>query len=118
MGKRITNHFELKDACRSASLGYIGSFMLEVIKRRDEWENPNTKQSFIESMFDEYSGWDKDVFGTRTRVNVMIRIIESRKVEDALRLVIDADDRKLDCPQAKINAKIILNMIEKGDLKY
>ena len=91
MSKPIQNHFELKDICRNAGLWYLGSFMLEFIKLKELWSNPDTKSNFIQYMFNEYSGIDDDISGTTTRANAMIRIIESRKVEDALRLVLDAN---------------------------
>lgn len=118
MGKPIKNHFELKDACRSAGLSYVGSFMLEFIMRRKEWENPNTKNAFIKSMYEEYDAWDSDISGTRTRANVIIRIIESRKVEDAMQLVIDADNKKLGILQAKENAQTVLDLLKSGKITY
>ena len=114
--KPITNHFELKDVCRNAVLWYVGSFMGEFIKRRAEWQDETKKAAFIQSMFEEYEGIDKDISGTTTRVNAMIRIIESDKVVDAMHLVLDANDKKLGCHQSKINAQAVLDLIAEGKL--
>ena len=118
MSKPIQNHFELKDVCRTAGLWYVGSFMLEFIKMKELWSNPDTKSNFIQYMFNEYSGIDDDISGTTTRVNAMIRIIESRKVEDALRLVLDANDNKLGCAESKENARATLDLLGSGKLSY
>ena len=59
---------------------------------------------------------DKDVSGTTTRVNAMIRIIESDKVVDAMHLVLDANDKKLGCNQSKINAQAVLDLIAEGKM--
>lgn len=118
MAKRINNHFELVDVCRSAGLWYVGSYIVEFIRFREKWEDPETKDDFIRYMFKEYGGADNDISGTRTRVNCCIRIVESRKVEDALRLVLEANDEKLGCEQSKINAKCALEMLESGKLSY
>ena len=39
-------------------------------------------------------------------------------VEDALQYVIDANDKKMDIYQAKINAKATLERIQSGELIY
>ena len=118
--KKIKNNFELKDVCRKATSYFVGSFMLEMILRREEWENPDTKTAFIESFHQEYFAWDDKcgIAGTRNRVNCVIRIIESKMVEDALQYVIDSNDRKMDIPEAKENAKETLARIKSGKLKY
>ena len=118
MSKPIQNHFELKVVCRNAGLWYVGSFMLEFIKLKELWSNPDTKSNFIQYMFNEYSGIDDDISGTTTRVNAMIRIIESRKVEDALRLVLDSNDSKLGCVESKVNAKVTLDLLASKKLSY
>ena len=48
----------------------------------------------------------------------MIRIIESRMVEDALQYVIDSNDRKMDIPEAKENAVETLARIKSGQIQY
>ena len=118
--KKIKNHFELKDVCRKATSYFVGSFMLEMIMRRTEWENPDTKTVFIESFHKEYFAWDEKctVAKTRNKVNLVIRIIESRMVEDALQYVIDSNDLKMDIPEAKENAVETLACIKSGKIKY
>ena len=117
MSKKIESYSQLIDVCRSAGLWYVGSYMIEFLVKRKEWENPETKNDFVKYMFDEYGGADNDISGTRTRVNCVIRIIESGYVVDALNLVLQANDNKLGCDQSKINAKLTLDAISKGKLK-
>ena len=100
MSKKIENHFELKDVCRSAGLWYVGSFLLEFLKRKAEWQDADRKQEFIKSLYLEYPGIDDDISGTTTRANAMIRIIESDKVKDAMQLVLDANEKKLGCVES------------------
>ena len=80
MSKEIKNHFELIDICRKASSYFIGSFMLELIKRREEWENQSTKRSFLESFHQEYFSDIWSIERTLTCINCAIRIIESHRV--------------------------------------
>ena len=115
MSKKIKNYFELKDVCRSAGLWYIGSFMMEFLDNREMWENKDTKQQFIAYMHNKYEGTDRDFLGTRTRVNCIIRIIESGYVKDALKLVLQANDNKLGCDESKINAQFLLDAFERGE---
>ena len=48
MSKLIENQTELVKVCRSAAYWYVGSFMLEFLMRRVQWENPDTKPAFIQ----------------------------------------------------------------------
>ena len=114
MSRKIENFFQLKDVCRSAGLRYVGSFMAEYLDNRHLWENKDTKQQFIDYMYCEYEGIDQWLSGTRTRANCMIRIIESGYVCDAMRLVLQANDEKLGCPQSKINAQMVLDAFADG----
>ena len=114
MSKKICSYLELKDVCRSAGLWYVGSFMSEFLQNRESWLNADTKAQFIAYMYKNYGVSDSDITGTRTRVNCIIRIIESNMVEEALNMVLDADDRKLGCSESKINAKETLMEINKG----
>lgn len=118
--KMIKNHFELKEICRKATSYFVGSFMLEMIMRRSEWENPATKTAFIQDMYDQYFAWDEacSIAQIRNRVNCVIRIIESGLVEDALQYVIDSNPRKMDIPEAREAAEITLARIRSGKLQY
>ena len=114
MSKKIK---DLKAVCRSAGLWYVGSFMEEFLRHREKWENEETKNEFVEYMYNEYGGADKDIYETRTRVNCVIRIIESGLVLEALKMVLEANDNKLGCYQSKINAESTINKIKNGILK-
>lgn len=118
--KKIKNHFELKEVCRKATSYFVGSFMLEMIVRRAEWENPETKTAFVQDMYDQYFAWDEacSIAQIRNRVNCVIRIIESGLVEDALQYVIDSNPRKMDIPEAREAAEITLSRIRSGQLQY
>ena len=118
VGKIISSYKELVNVCNSAALWYVGSYMIEFIMHREQWENNETKPEFIRYMYEEYGGADADISGTTTRVNAMIRIVESRKVEEALELVLDANDAKIGCDQSKINAKATLDKLKSGELTY
>lgn len=117
MAKRIENYFQLIDVCRSAGLWYVGSFMGEILSKREQWEDSDTKNDFVKYMHTEYSGIDNDISGTRTRINCIIRIIESGYVRDALNMVIEANDNKLGCSQSKINAQATLDAIDAEIIK-
>ena len=118
MSKEIENYFELKRVCRSAGLWYVGAFMIEFLMQQDKWSNPDTKNDCVEYMYRECGGTDSDINGTRVRVNSVIRIIESRRVEEALELVLAADDRKLGCSEAKENARATLERLRNGEIRY
>ena len=116
MSKQIKDNYELRNVCRSAGLSFIGSFMGEFLEKREVWSNPDTKLQFVGYMYSNYAknGWDDDIAGTRTRVNCIIRIIESNKVEEALNLVLSANDNKLGCNESKINAQLVLDGLKNG----
>ena len=118
--KKINKSFELKYIIRKATSYFVGSFTLEMLMRREEWENPETKTAFIESLHQEYFAWDErnTLAQTRNKVNCVIRIIESHMVEDAMRYIIDANDKKLGIPEVKECAEDTLARIESGKLKY
>lgn len=114
MAKRIATILDLKDVCSSAGWWYVGSFMSEFMDNREKWQNPDTKGRFVTYMYNNYGASDSDISGTRTRVNCVIRIIESAMVEEALNFVLRADERKLGCAQSKINARETLEDIKNG----
>lgn len=118
--KEIKNYFELKEVVRKATSYFVGSFMLEMIMRRNEWENPETKTEFVKSFHQEYYGWDERCNEklTRDKINCVIRIIESGMVEDALQYVIDGNDIKLRIPEVKECAEKTLSLIKSGKINY
>lgn len=113
--KKIETLEELEDVCRKTTSYFVGSFMLEMIVKRKEWENPETKNAFVDYMFTEYLyHWPKS--RVRNRINLMIRIIESNMVEKALEYVAGANPHKLDDPEIIKYAEDTLNMIKTGKL--
>ena len=119
MGKKIETYAELVRVCKSVGLGYLGSFMMEFLEKKEMWSNPETKGHFMAFMRTEYD-WCDSESSTRTRINCMIRIIESgpKMVNDALDMVLDTNDHKLDVPEAKINAQMCKDMLASGELSY
>ena len=53
----------------------------------------------------------------RNKINIIIRIIESDMVVQAMEYVLKANSRKLDVPEIKENAKLVLEHLENGKLK-
>lgn len=104
----------MRRVCRSVGLSYVGSFMGEFLDHREVWSNPDSKEKFIAYMYNSYDAWDNDVSGTRTRVNCIIRIIESNMVEDALDLVLKANENKIGCLESKLNARFVLDGLKNG----
>ena len=117
MGKEIKNYSELCRVCKSVGLWYVGSFMIEFIIKKHLWENPETKHQFITYMLGEYDFGDS-LSSTRTRINGMIRIVESRMVEKALEMVINANKIKLGCEESRVNAEYCLELLDSGKLTY
>ena len=119
MSKEIKNYKELEQVARKATL-YFLTFIKEIILYRKEWENPKTKTAFIERFHNEYFAWEENcsIDRTRNRVNCAIRIIESHMVEDALEIVINSNEAKMDIYEARINAIETLEEIKSGKLKY
>lgn len=115
--KLIDNMEDLKKVCRKATSYFVGSFILELIMCRKEWENPETKLAFVKRFHNDYNV-DGNIERTRNRINCVIRIIKSRMVEEALMYVINANDSKMTVPEAKENAIITLKQIRSGKLKY
>ena len=117
MSKKIESYAELVRVCRSAGLWYIGSFMTEFLEKQELWRDPERKGEFIHYMLSEYDVGDSESSAI-TRINCVIRIVESKKVADALQMVLDCNDKKLGCPESKINAQLCLEEIAKGNLKF
>ena len=117
MGKEIKNYSELCRVCKSVGLWYVGSFMIEFINKKHLWENPETKHQFITYMLGEYD-FGNSLSSTRTRINGMIRIVESRMVEKALEMVINANKIKLGCEESRVNAEYCLELLDSGKLTY
>ena len=61
--------------------------------------------------------WAKDEYDMRNKTNIIIRIIESDMVVQAMEYVLKANSRKLDVPEIKENAKLVLEHLESGKLK-
>lgn len=117
--KEIENHFDLKEIIRKATSYFVGSFTIEIMIRQSEWENKATKTEFIKDFHERYFSWDENatIEKTRNKVNCVIRIIESGRVEDALQYVIDSNDKKMDIMQAKENAMKTLDLIRSGEIE-
>lgn len=121
MAKKIKNYPELLRVCDSASLWFIGSFLLEIIKCYDELREPDSKTKFINRFFNDYSSASDngDITQVRNKINCCIRIINSgeKTIIDALEKVIATNPKKLGCPESKENAQYLLNLIKTNGIE-
>ena len=117
MSKPIKTYLELVKVCRSAGLWYVGSFMSEFLEKRELWSNSETKGQFIYHMLSEYDSGGSGSSAI-TRINCVIRIVESNRVKEALQMVLDCNDKKIGCEESKINARECLEDILNGKYGY
>ncbi|WP_035287996.1 hypothetical protein [Clostridium sp. KNHs214] len=89
MKRQITNDQFIK-AYRSAGLWFVGLYMEAFLLRIDDLRDDVLKTKFIEEIYNNGQGFDKDESGTRTRVNSLLRIIEGDRVIEALEVVINS----------------------------
>jgi len=121
MAKKTKNYAELLRILESASLWFVGSFMLEIIKCYDELRDPESKTKFINRFFHDYSSASEtgDINQVRNKINCCIRIINSgeKSIVAALETVIETNDKKLGCPESKENALYLLNLIKNKEIQ-
>ena len=116
MSKIIKNYSELVKVCRSAGLWYVGTFMSEFLAKRELWSDSERKGQFIHYMLSNYNVGDS-AGGAITRMNCVIRIIESKMVKEALQMVLDCNDKKIGSTASKDDAQRCLDEIQQGIYK-
>lgn len=106
----------IKNDIRSAGQSFLGIRMRDLLNRIDELDDKDSKTKLIEEYFNNQVGtYDKNIGGTRTRVNSAIRIIKAEKVEYVLSMINGSDERVI--PEAVQMAKQTLADIYTGKIK-
>lgn len=113
----LRNESELKEVIRTATVGFVGCFMGCIIHDFEKLQDKQSKTEYIKELFKECDSWAKDEYDMRNKINIIIRIIESDMVVQAMEYVLKANSRKLDVPEIKENAKLVLEHLESGKLK-
>jgi hypothetical protein len=105
------------NAYRSAGLWFVGLYMEAFLIRIDELRDNIQRTKLIEEIYDNgENAFDRDIGGTRTRVNSLKRIIEAGRVNEALEEVIKSNRVTRENPEAVKRAKDLLEIIESGEL--
>ena len=113
----LKNYEDMKEAIEKAGAWFVGSFMLEFVDNYEKFQDKATKKEYIEYFMKEYDVVTEDINQLRNRINLAIRIIESDMVVKAMEYVLNTNDEKLGCTEAKVNAKALLDFLEKGESK-
>lgn len=101
---------------QSAGQNFLGMRLGDMITRIAELDDKGLKTKLIEEYYRNQDGYfDKDVSGTRVRVNSAVRIIRSGKADFALKQLLDADSRV--SKSAYNKAKETIEQFKKGILK-
>ena len=115
MKKESRNIAKIEDDILSAGKTFLGQRLSDMLGRIAELDDRNLKNKLIEEYFYNQLGtYDKNIGGTRTRVNSVVRIIKSEKVLYALGLI-DGSDIRVH-PEAVANAKDTIRKIESGEI--
>lgn len=83
--------------------------------RIDELRDSNKKTKLIEEIYNNGQGSDKEVGGTRTRVNCLLRIIEAGREIEALEVAVTSERLRNDFPDAAKQAEDLLKRIQCDD---
>ena len=113
----LKNESELREVIRTATVGFVGCFMGCIIHDFEKLQHKRSKTEYILEFCKECDSWARDEYDMRNKINVLIRIIESDMVVQAMEYVLKANCRKLDIPEIKENAKLVLTHLETGKLK-
>jgi hypothetical protein len=113
MKKNISDK-QFVQAYRSAGLWFVALYMEAFILRFDELQDEIKKMYMITEIYDNGDGPDKDEGGTRTRVNSLLRIIESGRIIEALEVAAESSRLMTDFPNAVRTAIELLNRINNG----
>ena len=113
---QINNDGELKEVIRTATVGFVGCFMGTIIHDFERLQDKQSKTEYIKELYRECDSWARDEYDMRNKVNILIRIVESGMVEEAMEYVLNANSRKLDIPEIKEHAKLVLDGLKSGKL--
>jgi len=103
---------------RSAGLWFVALYMEAFILRIDELRGDVLKTKLVEEIYDNGENtFDKDIGGTRTRVNALYRIIKAGRINEVLKLASNSIKLNKDFPEAAKEASYLLKRIETGEFK-
>lgn len=107
---------KIDEDIKSAGQSFLGLKMADLLTRINELDYRELKNKLIDEYYSfQSSFYDKDVGGTRTRVNAAIRIIKAEKVLYVLEKI-DGSDLRVP-PEAVSKAKETIIEIQTGRLK-
>lgn len=115
--KPLNGYKDMEWAIQKAGAWFIGSFMVEFVDSYEQFQDKNKKADFLAYFMKEYDAVTDDKNQLRNRVNLVIRLIESGMVEDAMEYVLNTNDDKLGCDESKINAQFMLDRLKSGESK-
>lgn len=102
---------------RSAGQTFLGLQMEEIILRFSELRDTTKKNYLIRNIYENQHGfYDKNISGTRIRVEAAIRIIAAGSAEYALKLIADNDNPRV-LAKAKLMASVTLLRIQTGKVQ-
>ena len=106
---------QMKRLVGSAGKKFLGLNMGTIIEKRAH-QSDTARATLIEELYENQSGWeDKDMRGTRTRVNSAVRLINAGEAKRTMELVIAGDYRV--SGEAKRAAEETLEALESGVLR-
>lgn len=106
---KISNK-QFVNAYRSAGLWFVVIYMEPAILRIEELRNLESKNKFIEEMYDNNIG------ATRTRVNCLLKIIKSGRIKEVLQIATNSTRLNNKYPEAIIKAGILLEKIKNNEI--
>ncbi len=107
---------KINDDIKSAGQSFLGLYMSDLLARIKELDDRVLKNKLIEEYHsNQYGYFDKDIGGTRTRVNAAIRIIKAEKVLYALERINGSNPLVL--PEAVTKAKETIMKAKTGELE-
>ncbi|HEY9059214.1 MAG TPA: hypothetical protein VIO64_01740 [Pseudobacteroides sp.] len=103
---------QFDDAFTAAGAWFVGLYSEVVLANIEKLNDDREfKKQFIQSIYSKGNGPDKNETGTNVRVNSLMRIINSRRIIEALEKIIDSSRVKKDFPEAVIEANKLLEKL-------
>ena len=113
---KIRSDSKILDDIKSAGKNYLALNIEYVLLNINEMTDIDFKNKVINKQFEEQKGFsDKDISGTRTRVNALLRIIQANKVIYALEQINKDDPRISD--EAFEEAQSIIKKIKSNEIE-
>lgn len=106
---------KIDDDIKSAGKSFLGLYLGELLSMINELDDKGLKGNLIEEYHSHQRGYyDRDIGGTKTRVNASIRIIKANKVLCALERIGGSDLRVRS--EAVTRAEETIRKIKTGEL--